>query len=61
MYLLRLINRHLERTRMPETLFGRTVVNDPRFVSDLRNGREPGPRVTAKVCTYIADAQERGR
>lgn len=61
MYLLGLINRHLERTRMPETLFGRTVVNDPRFVSDLRNGREPGPRMIARVCTYIADEQDRRR
>ena len=44
MYLLRIITRHLERTGTPETLFGRIVLKDPRFVSDLRNGREPGPR-----------------
>ncbi|MDO6416356.1 hypothetical protein Q4F19_18365 [Sphingomonas sp. BIUV-7] len=61
MYLLGLITRHLQRTRMPETLFGRMVLNDPRFVSDLRAGREPGPRTIAKVCTYIADAQEARR
>jgi hypothetical protein len=57
MYLLGLIVRHLERTEMPESLFGRVVVNDPRFVSDLRNGREPGPRLIAKVCSYIAADQ----
>jgi hypothetical protein len=61
MYLLGLIVRHLERTGTPETLFGRIVVNDPRFVSDLRNGREPGPRLVAKVCSYIANAQEARR
>jgi hypothetical protein len=61
MYLLGLITRHLKRTGMPESLFGRIVLRDPRFVSDLRNGREPGPRTIAKVCTYIADMQERRR
>jgi hypothetical protein len=61
MYLLGLITRHLERTGTPESLFGRMVLRDPRFVSDLRNGREPGPRTIAKVCTYIADVQERRR
>jgi len=60
-YLLRLINRHLERTRMPETLFGRVVLGDPRFVSDLRNGREPRAETVAKVCTYIARAQAEAR
>lgn len=61
MYLLGLINRHLDRARITESKFGRIVVNDPRFVSDLRAGREPGPRVMAKVCTYLADAQEARR
>ncbi|PZU10921.1 hypothetical protein [Sphingomonas sp.] len=50
--------RHLERTDTPESKFGRIVLNDPRFVSDLRAGREPTARIAAKVCAYIADAQE---
>ena len=58
MYLLSLINRHLERTRTPETKFGRLAVGDPRFVGDLRNGREPRPRTVAKVCAYIAHEQD---
>lgn len=61
MYLLRIITRHLARTHMPETAFGRLVLRDPRFVSDLRNGREPGPRTIARVCTWIADQEEGAR
>ena len=61
MYLLGLINRHLDRTNTPESKFGRIVLNDPRFVSDLRAGREPKPRTAARVCAYIADAQEARR
>jgi hypothetical protein len=60
-YLLGIIIRHLERTETSESRFGRIVVNDPRLVSDLRNGREPRPRLVAKVCSYIADAQKARR
>lgn len=61
MYLLRLITRHLERTHMPETLFGRVVMGDPRFVHDLRKGREPRAETVVKVCTYIAREQAEAR
>lgn len=61
MHLLSLITRHLDRTHTPETKFGRLAVGDPRFVNDLRNGREPRPRTVAKVCAYIAHEQEEAR
>ena len=52
------IERFLQRTGMPATKFGRLAVNDPRFVLDLRNGREPRPHTTARVIDFIT-AQER--
>lgn len=53
MSLLNKIELYLRRTGMPPTRFGRTVVNDPRFVLDLRHGREPGPRTTRRVEAYL--------
>ena len=49
MYLLRDIEKFLRRNGMAWTRFGRLSVRDPRFVQDLRNGREPGPHVRKKV------------
>ncbi len=34
---------------MPWTKFGRLSVRDPRFVQDLRNGRQPGRTVSDRV------------
>lgn len=39
--LIRKIEVFLRRTGMPATKFGRLAAHDPRFVSDLRQGREP--------------------
>ncbi|HEY0270625.1 MAG TPA: hypothetical protein VGC10_06520 [Sphingomonas sp.] len=58
MSLLARIHHHLRRTGIAPSSFGRKVVNDPRFVHDLRNGREPGSAVTARVTAWL-DAQER--
>ena len=57
MSLLARIHRHLRRTGIAPTRFGREVVNDPRFVHDLRKGREPGDAITARVTTWL-DARE---
>lgn len=56
MSLLLEIDRHLRRTGMAETTFGRRVVNDPRLVGDLRRGREPGPTIRARVRAAIEAA-----
>lgn len=61
MHLLTDIGRFLRRSGMPPTRFGREALNDPRFVSDLRNGREPGARTCARVYGYIAAQEESGR
>ena len=54
MHLLTRIQHHLRQTGMPPTRFGREVVNDPRFVADLRNGREPRAATTERVLTWLA-------
>lgn len=62
MHLLTRIQVHLRRTGMPPTTFGRMVVHDPRFVEDLRNGRQPGARMEARVHAWLdeQDAERKG-
>ena len=60
MHIGREVERFLRRTGMPATKFGRLAVNDPRFVLDLRNGREPRSSTAARVIDFIA-AQEQAR
>lgn len=43
--LIRKIEKFMRRTGMAATTFGKKAARDPRFVFDLRNGREP------RVCT----------
>ncbi|UZK70933.1 hypothetical protein OKW76_07915 [Sphingomonas sp. S1-29] len=59
MSMLPRIERFLRHSAMPPTLFGRRVANDPRLVGDLRNGREPGPQMCARIEAFLAD-RERG-
>lgn len=49
MALLRKIEKFLQETGMAPTRFGRNSVRDPRLVFDMRNGREPGMRMTKRV------------
>jgi hypothetical protein len=51
--ILRRIEAHLRATGVKPTSFGRAVANDPRLVFDLRNGREPGARMTARILAYL--------
>ncbi len=57
MHLLTLVERHLRRTSVAPSRFGREVAGDPRFVFDLRRGREPRPATTARVEAFIAQAE----
>jgi len=43
----------MRETDMPWTKFGRLAVRDPRFVQDLRNGRQPGKTVSQKVENFM--------
>ena len=58
MSMLRKIEIYLKRTAMPPTRFGRLAVNDPRLVGDLKNGREPGSRIVARVEAFLARGPE---
>lgn len=53
MSLRRRIELYLRRNRMAPTRFGREAVNDPRFVFDLRNGRELREKTVARVCDWL--------
>ena len=53
MNLLREVEKFLRRSDTAPTRFGREAVGDPRFVFDLRNGRDPRPRTVARVLAYL--------
>ena len=58
MNLLREVEIFLRHNDTAPTRFGREVVGDPRFVFDLRKGRDPRPRTIKRVRDYLqADAQ----
>ena len=57
MSLLFEIYRHLRRTGMPESKFGRLSVNDPRLVHDLRRGRVTGASVERRVRDAMREMQ----
>jgi len=59
MTLRRRIERFLREYDMPPTRFGREAVRDPRFVFDLRLGREPRPETLRRVHAWL-DAFENG-
>ena len=51
--LIRRIERFLRETGMPWTKFGRLAAHDPRFVEDLRNGRQPRPETEARTRAWM--------
>jgi hypothetical protein len=57
--LIRNIERFLRQTGMPWTRFGRLATGDPRFVADLRNGREPRPETVTRVEHFMNTYRER--
>jgi hypothetical protein len=61
MLLLRTIEIYLRRTGIPATRFGREAVGDPRFVGDLRNGREPRMQTEMRVRAYLEQRQQGAR
>lgn len=52
-HLLREVEKFLRQNDTPPTRFGREAVGDPRFVFDLRNGRDPRPRTIERVLAYL--------
>lgn len=57
-HLLREVEKFLRRCDIPPARFGRDVVGDPRFVFDLRNGRDPRPRTIARVLEYLESGHD---
>ena len=55
--LLREIEKFLNRSDVAPARFGREAVGDPRFVFDLRRGREPRPGTVKRVRDFLAAAQ----
>lgn len=58
MQLLREVEKHLRQNDTPPTRFGREAMGDPRFVFDLRNGRDPRPGTIARVLAYLRAAAQ---
>ena len=58
MTLLYRIERHLKRSGLTASRFGRLAMNDPAFVRHLRNGREPTLKTEARVDAFITGAQQ---
>lgn len=54
MHLLWSIERYLRKSGVTPTRFGRDAVGDPRFVMDLRNGREPRAQTIDRVSRYLS-------
>ena len=56
-HLLREIEKFLRHGNVPPARFGREVMGDPRFVFDLRNGREPRPLPVARIRRFLESAR----
>ena len=54
------VEAHLRATGVSPTRFGVEAVRDPRFVFQLRNGREPRKATRERVLRYIGDASRDG-
>jgi hypothetical protein len=55
-HLLREVEKFLRHNGTAATRFGREAVGDPRFVFDLRNGRDPRPQTVERVLAYLEEA-----
>ena len=57
MHLLREVEKFLRDSKVPAARFGRDLMRDPRFVFDLRNGREPRSSTVNRVRAYLESGQ----
>jgi 2,4-dienoyl-CoA reductase-like NADH-dependent reductase (Old Yellow Enzyme family) len=55
-HLLNDVEKYLRISKVPAARFGREVMRDPRFVFDLRNGREPRDRTVMRVRAFLEGA-----
>lgn len=61
MSLLPVVERHLRLHAIAPSRFGRLVAGDPRFVFDLRRGREPRAITRDRVLAHIASTAAASR
>jgi len=57
-HLLREVEKFLRQNDTPATRFGREAVGDPRFVFDLRRGRDPRPSTVERVLAYLEECAQ---
>ena len=57
MHLLRDVEKYLKNSNTPAARFGREAMGDPRFVFDLRNGREPRQCTIQRVRAFLETSQ----
>ena len=55
MTLLERIENHLRDNDISATTFGREAVGDPRFVLDLRKGRNPRRKTVMRLEAYLSE------
>ena len=60
MTLLTAVERCLRNQNISATRFGQIVASDPRFVFDLRRGRQPRQRTEQRVLACIASGVATG-
>jgi hypothetical protein len=53
LYLHRRVERFLKKSGMSATRFGLEAARDPRFVFDLRRGREPRLLLERRVAAWL--------
>ncbi len=59
MYLIRRIELFLRRADMAPTRFGRSVVGDPRLISDMKNGRELRDTTAARIIAWLDEREKK--
>ena len=53
------VERLLRKSGIKPSQFGREAMNDPRFVRDLRNGRQLRPETEARLSAWLDAAESR--
>ena len=56
-HLLREVEKFLNVSQVSAARFGRDAMRDPRFVFDLRKGREPRFQTVCRVRAYLEGGQ----
>ena len=56
-HLLRDVEKYLKNSNTPAARFGREAMGDPRFVFDLRRGREPRPQTVERIRAFLEIGQ----